>query len=160
MPSSLKLSLRHTLPNDLEIIYNILLDLKKFGELHPYMTEVSVLKDNSPEYIEYNIIEEIYLLGFIKNHPRYTAKVMELKKDKHIRYTSQVKKNIFLTIDFTFSINSNGSITVNENIELQSPKLIGLVFLNILKKAHLKFFENLKNVLHTSIEDVKLPKNG
>lgn len=154
MPSNLKLSLRHTLPNHPEIIYNALLDFKKFGELHPNMTDVRILKDNSPEYIAYNIVEEIYLLGFIKNHPRYTAKVMELIKDKHIRYTSQVKKNIFLSIDFTFSKNSNGSIIVNEDIALQSNKLVGRVFLNILKKAHLKFFEKLKDLLHTSIEDV------
>lgn len=155
MSAILKLNLQHVLPNEFEIVYEALFDLKKFGELHPYMTEVKIMENRSPEYIEYEITEEIFFLGFIKNKPHYTAKVMEPEKHKKIRYTSAVKKNIFLTIDLSFSVNKNGMLVVNEEIELRSNKIIGFLFLNILQKAHLRFFKNLRSLLSNSIEDVK-----
>lgn len=155
MSAILKLNLQHVLPNEFEIVYNALFDFKKFGELHPYMTEVKILENRSPEYIEYEVVEELFFLGFIKNKPRYTARVMEPEKYKKIRYTSPVKKNIFLTVDFSFSVNKNGMLLVNEEIELRCNKIIGLLFLNILQKAHYQFFKNLRSLLHTSIEDIK-----
>lgn len=155
MSSTLKFTLQHVVPNEFEIVYKALLDFKKFGELHPYMKEVTILKDCSPEYMEYQVVEEIYFFGFIKNHPHYTAKIVETAKDKTIRYTSPVKKNIFLTIDFSFSVNTHGMLLVNEDIELRCNKIIGIFFSNILKKAHLQFFKNLRNLLRTSIEDIK-----
>lgn len=155
MGSILKLNLQHFLPNDFEIVYGALLDFKKFGELHPFMTDVKVLENRSPEYMEYEIREEVVFLGFIKNKPRYAAKVMELEKHKKIRYTSAVKKNIFLTIDFSFSVTKNGKLLVNEEIELRCNKIIGFFFLKLLQKAHLQFFKNLRSLLHTSIEDIK-----
>jgi len=155
MPTHTKFTLEHKLQGDFEIVYSTLLDFKKFGEIHPYMTEVSIIKEQ-PEYIEYNIVEEIYLFGFIKNYPTYTARIMELKKDQHIRYTSPVKKNIFLTVDITFSHQANGSLLVTEAFEIQSSRLMGRMFGNILKKAHLKFFENLNKLLRTSVEDIRL----
>jgi len=138
----------------MEIVYNALLDFKKFGDIHPFMTEVKIVHENLPEYVEYCIVEEVYFLGFIKNRPRYNAKVMELEKNKHIRYTSQVKKNIYLVIDLNFSENKNGSLMITENFEITSNKLMGRVFVGILKKAHLKFFENLKQFLHNSVEEL------
>ncbi len=149
-------TLHHNLPNAQETIYTTLLDFKKFGEVHPFMTEVTVIKENLPEYIEYSIVEEVYFLGFIKNNPTYTAKVMEIERNKHIRYTSSIKKFIFLTIDITLSKNKNGSLLVTEKFEIKSNKLMGMIFGNILKKAHLKFFENMKKLLYTSVEDVQL----
>lgn len=155
MSSGLLLTITHTLPDEFDIVYKALLDFKKFGELHPYMKEVTVMEDKSPEFIEYLVKEEIYFFGFIKNHPMYTARVMEVEKNKHIRYTSPVKKYIFLTVDFTFSKAGSGALLVQEEIKLVSNKLIGTVFLNILRKAHLQFFENLRRLLHNSIEDHK-----
>jgi|GEM_PF-1778040 len=149
-------TLQHNLPDVHEFVYETLLDFKKFGEVHPFMTEVTVIKENLPEYVEYNIVEEVYFLGFIKNRPTYTARVMEIEKNRHIRYTSPVKNFIFLTIDITFSKNKNGSLLVTEKFEIQSNKLMGILFGNLLKKAHLKFFANMKKLLHTSVEDVQL----
>ena len=154
MASITQFSLQHTLPNQFDLVYTTLLDFKKFGEVHPVITKVTVIKENLPDYIEYSIEEEIYLLGFIKNQPKYTAKVMEVEKNKHIRYTSPVKSFIFLTVDITFSAAKNGSLLVTESFEIKTNKLMGLIFKNILSKAHLQFFKNLKKVLHNSVEDL------
>jgi len=154
MPTNTTFSLQHALPNQLEIAYESLADLKKFGEIHPYIIEVNIIKNNLPEYLEYVIVEEVHLFGFIKNHPIYETKVFEIEEYKHIRYTSRVKKNIFLTIDITFSKNKSGNLIVTETFDIRSPKLMGMVFSGILKKAHFKFFENLKKILHNSIEEL------
>ena len=156
MPSTTNFTLQHILDDQFEVVYNSLLDLKKFGELHPHMTGVTIIQNKLPEYIEYNIIEEIYLFGFIRNHPDYNAKVLEIEKNKHIRYTSPVKKNIFLTVDFTFSKNGKGTLLVTEKIEIKSNKFMGMIFGGILKKAHLKFFDNLSKLLQNSVEDVSV----
>lgn len=153
-------SLEHSLPYHFDVIYASLLDFKKFGEIHPFMSEVKVLNDNYPDYIEYVIVEEFYFLGFIKNHPAYTAKVTEVEKGKHIRYTSPVKKNIFLVIDIRFSTDKNQTIRVREDFVITANKVMGLIFANILKKAHLQFFKNLRSFLHTSVEDFNTSYHG
>ncbi|WP_317896737.1 SRPBCC family protein [Aurantibacillus circumpalustris] len=147
-------TLQHHLPNQFDLVYSTLLDFKKFGEVHPVITNVTIIKENLPDYIEYSIEEEIYLLGFIKNRPKYTAKVIEVEKHKHIRYTSPVKSFIFLTIDLTLTTGKNGLLQVTETFEIKSNKVMGLVFKNILSKAHLQFFKNLKKVLDNSVEDL------
>lgn len=147
-------TLEHTLPNHFDIVYASLFDFKKFGDIHPFMTEVKLL-DEKPEYKEYSIVEEVYFFGFIKNNPTYNAKVMELEKGKHIRYTSPVKKNIFLVVDIFFSKDKNQNLIVTETFEVTANKAIGLIFANILKKAHLQFFNNLRAFLQTSVEDLK-----
>jgi hypothetical protein len=149
MPTKNTLILNHNLNGDFDTVYTSLLDFEKFGQLHPYMKEVKVIKRHS-ECIEYHITEEIYFFGFIKNHPKYTAKVYELEKGKHLRYTSPVKPFIFLTLDIHLS-EKNGRIDVRENIELECMRFIGLIFLNILKKAHLKFFENLRTHMRQDV---------
>ena len=64
MSALLKLNLQHVLPNEFEIVYKALLDFKKFGELHFYMKEVTLLEDRSPEYIEYQSLHV-----FFRRHP-------------------------------------------------------------------------------------------
>ena len=154
MASITQFRLTHSLPNQFDLVYASLLDFKKFGEVHPVITKVTILKENLPEYVEYSMEEEIYLLGFIKNRPKYTTKVTEVEKNKHIRYTSPVKSFIFLTVDVTFSVDKTGFLQVTESFEIKSNKLMGLLFKNILTKAHLQFFKNLKKVLHNSVEDL------
>jgi hypothetical protein len=132
------------------VVYDSLLDLKKFGKLHPYMKSVELVNDRRPEFTEYKIKEEVYFFGFIKNHPVYTAKVFEIEKQKHIQYTSQVKWFIHLTIDFKLAAHKNGSLIVQEQITLKCNKLIAIVFLDILKRSHAVVFKNLTRYSSTS----------
>jgi hypothetical protein len=155
MPATHTFHLQHKLSNNLEIVYNSLLDLKKFGGIHPHITDVNIITDNSPHFIEYDIVEDIQLMGFIRNHPRYTAKVFEIEKNRHIRYLSPVKTFIFLQVDFIFSV-KNGLLVVDETFQLTCNKFWALVFTSILKKAHLRFFANLKSLLQTSVEEINV----
>ena len=141
-----KLTLTNEFNTDSKLLYEQFLDLRKYGKHHPVMTDVKVVSDNTPEYIEYEINEVVELFGFIKMYPNYKAKVFEIEKEKHLQYTSQVKPNIFLTIDIYFSENS-GKTKVEESISVTGNKIITAIFLVILKKAHVKLFQNLKTNL-------------
>lgn len=156
MLTTQKLTLNHKLGPEQEIIYQTLLDFKKFGQIHSYIQDVKVIQSNSPNYIEYRIFEEVYLFGFIKNKPIYDVKVYEIERNKHIRYVSQVKKNISLTIDFKLSKGINSNIDIEEQFTVKANPVIAPIFLHILKKAHLRFFENLRRILLNSIEDVQI----
>lgn len=149
MASKHTLQLNYEFNSPISTIFENLLDLKKFGAFHPHMTDVKIISTTNPKEIEYEIFEEIYLFGFIKNHPQYKATVIEIEKNKHIQYRTQVKKNVFLTIDFVFSENSERNTTqLSEIIEVTSNKLVGAIFLPILKKAHVQLFEKMRIESH------------
>lgn len=128
---------------DIYLLYDQFYDFKKYGMHHPVMKDVTVIEDKSPDYIEYEVNEVILLFGFIKIRPNYKAKVIEIEKHKQLRYTSQVKKYVYLNIDLYFT-ETNGRTKMVENIEVTTNKLIAIIFLDILKKAHLKVYENIK----------------
>ncbi len=141
-----KLTLTEEFDIDLKLLYQQFLDLRKYGKHHPVMTDVKIILDNTPEFVEYEINEALKLLGFIKMNPNYKAKVFEIEKGKHLQYTSQVKPSVFLTIDIYFSENA-GKTKVVENMSVTGNIIITSIFLRILKKAHLGLFKNLSNSL-------------
>jgi hypothetical protein len=145
MASKQNLQLGYEFNSSLHPIYTNVLDLRKFGEFHPHMREVKIISNNKANETEYEIFEEIYLFGFIKNYPNYKATVIEIEKNKHIQYISQVKKNVALSINFTFQENKEqNKIILTEVIEVTCNKLVGAIFLPILKKAHIQLFDKMK----------------
>lgn len=141
-----KLTLTDEFEVDINLLYAQFLDLRKYGKHHPVMTYVKIILDNTPEFVEYEIDEEVKLFGFIKMNPNYKAKVYEIEKGKHLQYTSQVKPSVFLTIDLYFSEKSSKT-KVHELISVTGNKIITTIFLGILKKAHLGLFQNIKTNL-------------
>lgn len=140
MASSKKLILNHTFKKDHQKVYSTVLDLQKFGEYHPYMTDVTVLKQTET-YTEYHIKEKVLILGFIPQRPEYDAKVFEVEKNKHIRYTSLVMGKINLTINFYFNDpNEKGELVVRENIHLEGNPFLCGIMLGMMEKAHVALF--------------------
>lgn len=129
---------------DIQILYDQFCDFQKYGMHHPVMKTVKMVEDKRPEYVEYEIDEEVLLFGLIKIRPNYKAKVIEVEKNKQLRYTSQVKSYVYLMIDFHFT-ESNGKTKMVEHIEVKTNLVVALVFLDILKKAHLKVYQNIKS---------------
>ncbi len=137
MPKKLKLQYSFN-----KNVYDTFLDLRKFGELHPNMVAVNVVGHPEINCVEYEIFEEIKLLGFIPMKPKYKAKVVEVEKGKHIQYLSQVKENVFLAINFTFWPNDN-SWHVIEDIEITGNAIVASILMDAIKKGHTQIFESL-----------------
>jgi len=141
------LQLSHSLKGSLQHIYPSVLDMRQFGNHHPYMREVSLVQ-TTPEYSEYLIKEMVWIFGFIPQWPKYTAKVFEKEKDKHIQYTSKVKGGVDLLIDFHFSFNNmENSTLLDEHIRLNGNNLVCKILLGAIKNAHPVLFRNLQNTL-------------
>lgn len=136
--------LEHSIVGDFTLVYESIADFRKFGELHPYMVEVRQLSKTTRDGIEYSVKEELLLLGFLKMHPQYKAEVIEITKNKHVQYLSNVKGGIVLVIDFTFSFDENRrEVGVSEEITITGNRLLIVYFSTILQKAHLQLFDNL-----------------
>ena len=146
MAAKQTLTIKDDFKTDIGILYDHFYDLRKYGQLHPYMKEVKLVSDNSPEFIEYEVCEELKLLGFIKYCPNYKVKVFEKNKHQHIVYTSEVKKGVFLTINLYFNENSQ-VIHFREDIDVSGNPIIVSVFLQIVKHAYNKLYHSMKQNL-------------
>ena len=145
------LLLYHSFDRKFDDVYEHILNFKKFGDVHPYMKEVTELSKIEPNSINYEVNEEALLLGFLKIKPVYEVEVIELEAQKHIRYFSHIKSAILLNIDFVFPENgSNTAFNLTERVEIKGNPLLIAYFSSILKKTHLQTFENLRKQLKTS----------
>lgn len=141
------LQLSHSIKGSPQRIYSAISDMRQFGKHHPYMKEVTLVQ-TTPEFCEYLIKEMVWLFGFIPQWPKYTAKVFEKEKDKHIQYTSKVKGGVDLLIDFRFSFNTTENSTrLIEHVQLSGNGLVCRILLGAIKKAHPILFKNLENNL-------------
>lgn len=130
--------LSYTYPNRLHtLIYDHLLDLVKFGEIHPSMTEVSVLKRKSDTRVKYLIKEQFKILGFTVFKPQYKAWVTEIRKEKHIAYRSHIKWDIYLSIDYHFSPLDAEHEKLEEKISVAGNRIVASIFMPLLRKVHL-----------------------
>lgn len=140
--------LEHAFVGDFAPVYESIADFKKFGELHPYMVEVRQLSKTTHNGMEYSIKEEVLLLGFMKMHPQYKAEVIEIEKNKHIQYVSNVKGGIVLVIDFTFSHDENRrAVLVSEQVNITGNRFLIAYFSTVLQKAHIQLFHTLSTRL-------------
>ena len=136
----------HELKCNSEKAYSYFIDFEKFGKLHPVIKETKKIKAGSGDTIgEYAIKEFIFLFGFIPLRPRYNATVIETEKGKKIKYTSQVKKGIYLEIVFEFSESTDkNSCAIKEEITIRGKHSTSKILLKQMKKKHLILVENLK----------------
>lgn len=146
MAANHNFTIEHKFNSPFATVYDVILDFTKFGHFHPHMKTVKIISKNKPNEIEYEVNEELFLYGFIKLKPNYKATVLEIEKYKHIQYISQVKKNVFLTIDFIFSENKqSGTTQIIEKVDVKSNPIIASAFSSLLKKAHLQTFQNFNS---------------
>jgi hypothetical protein len=124
-------------------LYPYIADFQKYASVHPYMKKVNVLEKISEQETRYEVFEEITMLGFIKTHPHYEVIVQELELNKKVQYRSFIQGKIRLTIDFEL-IETNKETKFIENVQVEGPYLFCVVFMAILKRAHLKVLAILK----------------
>jgi hypothetical protein len=139
-----ELTLDHKLRTRLEDVYPHVLDFRKFGEAHPYMTKVELVKQTR-EFNEFFVKEKVLLFGFIPQRPSYHAKVFEVEQFRHIRYTSNVMGMLDLSINFTFSalLDQSGTL-LTEKISINGNKLFSKILIGIMEESHNRLFKTIE----------------
>jgi hypothetical protein len=117
-------------------IYPYILEMEKFGSLHPLMIKVTQMGNN-----KYQIEERVKLFGFIPMKPVYVAEVSE--QNNGIVYISEVKKGTDLKITFHFSENGDGETSVTETVEISGNPLAAAILINTIKKSHAEVFKSI-----------------
>ena len=141
------ISLFYGLKSTKEKVYPHFLDFQKFGKLHPVIKETKRLTEASGNSMgTFSVKESIFLFGFIPMHPKYDTAVFELEKDKKIKYTSQVKKNLYLEIILSFE-ERNDSTFIKEVVSTSGSRLTGSILRSAIKKKHLILVNNLRREL-------------
>lgn len=150
--------LQHTIKQvinaPLDRVYEGIADLRRYGEIHPYMVEVKQIDGEDANATYYRVKEDFLLYGFIPMKPVYDAKILEQEKQKHVQYVSDVMPGVHLTIDFRFVCDEGtGCTEITETILLDAPVLIRTVFMGILKRAHNLFYKKLKDLLQPTLNN-------
>lgn len=138
-----EIELLHELAGKIELAYPAILDLRLFGEYHPFMKEVKLMATNGASEAQYAIKEETWLFGIFKMKPQYEATAIEIEAGKHIRYLSNVQGGLKLEINFYFEVQNPAHLCIKEIVSVKGNFLLNKLFINILKKAHLLVFENI-----------------
>ncbi|MBL7922484.1 MAG: hypothetical protein JNJ40_19360 [Bacteroidia bacterium] len=63
MPDANSFTIEHVFQRPLAIVYDLILDFKKFWHFHPYMKVVKVVSEISPDKIEYEVYESLLMYG-------------------------------------------------------------------------------------------------
>ncbi len=103
------------------------------------------------EVIEVNlnkfcVKESLKLWGVMPMKPCYEVDVQIIDPEKHIHYTSEVKKGIFLHIEYTF-IQELGSVKIIEKMTIKGYPIINPVFVGILKRSRVLLIESIRQTL-------------
>ena len=143
-----KATLEYLLPGTAPEVSLYFSDFHLFGKHHPYMVKVIDLENTSSVANRYRVHESLKLWGFIPMKPIYDVSVQIIESEKHIRYTSEVSKGVFLLIDYTFKEDStNNTVKIIEAIELVGFPIINSIFIQLIKKSHAKLIEGIREEL-------------
>lgn len=143
-----KVTFQYLLPGTASEISTFFSNFNLFGKCHPYMIEVTEIKNTSTSNRTYRINESLKLWNFIPMKPSYDVEVTIIEPEKHIHYKSEVSKGVLLEIDYTFVENKNSNeVKVVEAIMLKGYPIINPVFLGLLKKTRPLLFESIRKEL-------------
>lgn len=142
--ASLTYTITHVPP---QVVYNCLLDFREFGGLHPYMVTVEHLRKLGPGCTEYKVNERIKFARLFPYSPQYNVAVTEVENGRHVTYTSNVKWNINLRIDFHLAGGPANTTHITEHIAIAGNRLLAAVFMRILKRAHRKTMLTLQETM-------------
>lgn len=120
----------------LEDVYASLADFKKFGALHPYMTNVEAMADG------FRVEEKVPLLGFLKISNTYHVRVQTLPQLCQVVYLSQIKKSVALKI--TWTVTREDGVSIEEHIDIQANPIVRYILGTVMKNAHQKVINNLE----------------
>ncbi|MCD6066587.1 MAG: hypothetical protein K0S33_1413 [Bacteroidetes bacterium] len=133
------MTIRYKIEKPIEQVYPYLSDMQKFMEVHPVIYKVDHL--SGQEYLFYETLKVL----FIPVSFSYKVSLTKTVENKQVVIYSRVQPGVYL--DLIFDIEQDGTGThVRETIKIKALPGIKQLFTSIIRKAHLRFFENLKAI--------------
>lgn len=112
------------------------------------MIQVIYIENTAKTSNTYRVYESLKLWGLIPMKPIYDVSVQVIEPEKHIRYQSEVRKGVFLDIDYKFIEDSTtNSVSVIESMTLKGYPIINPIFIGLLKKSRNLLFESIRKEL-------------
>ena len=138
-----QVTFEYQLPGTIPEVSRYFSDFMLFGKHHPYMFEVIETGTN-----RYCVKESLMLWGCMPMNPCYEVDVQIIEPAKHIYYQSEVKKGLFLYIDYTFIEDvKTGNVKIIEAMILKGYPIINPIFIGILKKSRVLLIESIRKEL-------------
>ena len=129
------MTIHYTINTSAENAFNTLADFKKFGALHPYITQVEKKNDT------YWVKEVVTLLGFIKVPNQYSVQVVSSQPNNTVHYQSQIKKSV--SLDIIWTIQAGGTTTITEIINIKAHPIVKFILGSIMRKVHKQVIDQL-----------------
>ncbi len=119
-------------------IFNYLTDMQKFVSVHPVISKMEPLGNNT-----YRVYETLKMMGFIPIPFIYRASIEGNDKDQRIVMRATIMKLTKIEINFIIKSEGEGSI-VEENIHFASLFPIKMLLRKIFEKQHNLLFKNIE----------------
>ncbi|HTF82446.1 MAG TPA: hypothetical protein VL947_12005, partial [Cytophagales bacterium] len=111
---------KHLLPT----VYEHLLDLRKYGEVHPSIVSVIPLRHINNFTTEYQVEEHFTICNRCVYSPKYKAIIEEVHPHKLVTYRSHIRSNYYLFIDYDFTHKGSDEIFLTEKITVSGNKVV------------------------------------
>ncbi len=118
-------------------VYAILIDLKKYGQFHPIITDVKKIEAN-----RYNIYETVRM-GLIPFRFIYPATVFTKESTDQIGYDAVVMNLVKIKMDFTLCPINAQTTKVVEKISIKSILPVHWYLSRLIKKCHIELFDRV-----------------
>ena len=121
----------------IELVFNYLSDMQKFVSVHPVITKIDALGDNT------YLVHETLKLAFIPISFTYKVSVDANYADKRIVIRATVMKFTKIEMDFKLDV-LNSSTLIVETIAFHTFQPIKYMLQNIFKEQHQQLFRNIE----------------
>lgn len=123
----------------IDLVYNYISDVEKFAAVHPVITKISRISENS------YLVFETLNFGFIPLSFKYPVVVKENNSEQKIYLVATVMR--LVKIEILFELFSENNFTgINEVIKIKSFLPVKPFINYIFKKQHTQLFLNIENL--------------
>jgi hypothetical protein len=120
-----------------ELAFETLSDFKKFGALHPYMTNVEAVDD------AYLVNETVPMFGFVPIKNEYRVYVEAKPLEQKVYYRSPIKKSVSLEIVWQVKDQK-----LMETITIHANPLVRFILGIVMKRTHRQIVDAMNGHWH------------
>ena len=123
----------------IELVYNYISDVEKFAAVHPVITKISRISENS------YLVFETLNFGLIPVSFKYPVVIEENNSEQKIYMIATIMRLVKIEISFEL-FSENNFTSINEVIKIKSFLPVKPFINYIFKKQHTQLFLNIENL--------------